>query len=233
MSLDLPLQEDANSVLQELLSTGVARSRTGYTFPLRDYIPVLECQIVQEWLRQHAPRRVLEIGLAYGISTLFMCAALEWEGGIEYHIIDPFQQSEWHGIGCLNLERAGFVHAITFHEAPSSTILPQLHEAELRFDFALIDGSHSEAQVMADAEQVDRLLVNGGVALLDDIQLPAVQNAVDYLVQIQGYAPLPIPVPFRKLRTLRVRRLNGVPESRVIGLQKPGERERRTTSDDA
>lgn len=206
--------------LEDILREGKVATADGDAVPLHSHIPPLECQILRQWIRNHRPRRILEIGLAYGVSSLAICDALDWEQEIVYHIVDPYQHSQWRGVGLLNLERAGYAPAISFHEETSQTALPKLLRSNLRFDCVFIDGSHEKSDVLLDVQHSHALLNPGGLILLDDIQIPGVQAAVEHLTTTLGYEPAPIPEPFQKSIPVRVRRLNGVPESRVIALCK-------------
>ncbi|MDD5571980.1 MAG: hypothetical protein PHD97_12590, partial [Bacteroidales bacterium] len=54
--------------------------------------------------RKIKPKRTLEIGFAYGYSTVFFLAAIK-SNGIGYHVaMDPFEISDWHGIGLKKVE---------------------------------------------------------------------------------------------------------------------------------
>lgn len=192
----------------------------GSRLPLRDNIPVLECLILQAWVRGHKPNRLLEIGLGYGVSTLFLCDALTWQKGAIYHIIDPYQDRDWHSIGWLNLVRAGYADRVQIHKDLSGTVLPQLYADEIRFDFILVDGSHDAQQVRDDVGYGVELLAPGGIIALDDIQLPAVQTAVAKLTR-RGLQQLSIPSPLDKSIPVRLRQMNHTPPSRVVALQLP------------
>src|ERR1700732_650879 len=49
--------------------------------------------------RHLAPGASLEIGMAYGFSTLFFLAAIAKNATGAHTAIDPFQRSAWHGVG--------------------------------------------------------------------------------------------------------------------------------------
>ena len=80
------------------------------------------------------PKVSLEVGMAYGYSTLYMADAMH-RGGYGYHLaIDPFQHSAWHGIalasGCCGsgYARAGMYTATATSDAsdpelPTITLL--------------------------------------------------------------------------------------------------------------
>lgn len=210
----------STSTVARFLTIGKVRAADGEELPLHSHIPLLECQMIQAWLRDCQPQRLLEIGMAYAISTLAICEAIAWERVNYYHVIDPFQRTIWRSIGLLNLEEAGYAEAITWHEASSAEALPKLRHAGMRFDFALIDGSHEEVDVLRDARDVHALLEENGLVVFDDIQLPGVIAGVEYLKSHLGYVQLALPEPFARATPVRVRRLNKLPESRVVALRK-------------
>lgn len=210
----------ANLQLAEILTHGKVRAEDGEELPLHSHIPLLECQIIQAWLREHQPQRLLEIGMAYAISTLAICEAITWNRVSYYHVIDPFQRTAWRSIGLLHLEQAGYADAITWHESNSEEVLPKLLHAGMHFDFAIIDGSHEEVDVLRDARDVHALLEENGLVVFDDIQLPGVMAAVEYLRTRLGYVQVALPEPYLRAPQVRVRRLNKVPESRVVALRK-------------
>ncbi|MCB0115389.1 MAG: class I SAM-dependent methyltransferase [Caldilineaceae bacterium] len=214
----LSLPPGTSTVLAEILQSEEVVAGDGSCLPLRDNIPLLECLILQAWVREREPYRILEIGLAYGVSTLFLCDALTWQQGTIYHVIDPYQDRDWQSIGWLNLLRAGYADKIQFHKDTSDAVLPQLIAGGMRFDFVLIDGAHDAYQVQSDVEYAEKLLAPGGVIALDDIQLPAVQAAVDSLPR-RGFQQLPVPAPYDRSRPVRLRRLNNSHLSRVVAFQ--------------
>lgn len=206
--------------LSQLLARGKVVTPAGEELPLHSHLPLLECQIIQYWLAEQRPRRLLEIGMAYGISTLAICEALAWEAETRYHIVDPFQRTQWDSVGLFHLAQAGYAERVQWHEEASEQALPRLFREGVRFDFAFIDGSHKREAVLSDVGWVDRMLEPGGLVVLDDIQMPGVQAGVEELVRRHGYQPIDTPAPLRRSLAVRVRRLNGMPESRVVGLRK-------------
>ena len=49
----------------------------------------------------------LEVGCAYGLSSLHICAATKDRAGASHTVIDPFQNTQWDGAGIRNLKTAG------------------------------------------------------------------------------------------------------------------------------
>ncbi|MCP4937425.1 MAG: class I SAM-dependent methyltransferase [bacterium] len=219
MKLNL-LPADTNPVLVEILQSKQVQTESGDGLPLHSHIPLLECCILQEWVKSVRPRRVLEIGFAYGISTMFLCDVLDWQTTEEYHVLDPHQARDWHHIGLLNLQRAGYGDKVQWHEKASIDILPRFISTGMLFDFILVDGSHQAPQVRLDAEQCDQLLSADGIIAFDDIQLPAVATAVSFLIRERAYTQLPIPDLLANALPIRIRRMNQVPVSRVVVLKR-------------
>ena len=190
-----------NSVLEASFSTGRAVDAAGKTrevFPAG--IPRDMGKAITARIRHEQRLRTMEIGCAYGVSSLFICQALDERrtAGPHHVIIDPFQSKQFNKAGILNLERAGF-DFFELIEEPSERALPRLWEQGRRFDFALIDGRHTMDQVMLDFFYVDKLLDVGGIVVLDDIRWPGIGRAARYLSQYPSYRMLP---PFSSARPM-------------------------------
>ncbi|MCH9013660.1 MAG: class I SAM-dependent methyltransferase, partial [Proteobacteria bacterium] len=120
----------------------------------------------------------MEIGCAFGLSSLHICSALSGRGAAHHVIIDPFQQKHWHGIGIANLRRAGF-DFFEHIEEPSEFALPALaREQSGTFDMVLIDGWHTFDHTLLDFFYANRLIRVGGYILVDDCNMPAVNRAI-------------------------------------------------------
>jgi predicted O-methyltransferase YrrM len=205
---------------REILESGTVRAEDGVAIPLHSHIPAEECEIVQQWIAAFQPRTILEIGMAYGISCLFICEAIAERTGVAYHIIDPFQRSQWQSIGVSNLQRAGFGHLYTLHEESSETCLPRLLSEGMRIDFALIDSWHTFDHAMMEFYFVNKLLSVGGVVVLDDVHLPSIQKLMAHISSYDCYRQIPLPEQVRHGVRARARRLLKIPEVRVAAFQK-------------
>lgn len=132
-------------------------------------------------------RKTLEVGCAYGLSSLRICSATRHRKGASHTIIDPFQNVHWDGAGIRNLEKMG-IDFFNLIEIKSEFALPQLleqHEAQL--DFIFIDGWHTFDHTMLDCFYATRLLRIGGVLAIDDVSFPSVRRVVDYLKNYPCY----------------------------------------------
>src|SRR5262249_48938074 len=143
------------------------------TRPLQYHISEEEGYFIQELIRRARPELSLEVGCAYGISSLYICEALREVGAKKHVIIDPNQHvphggpfSGFEGVGLANLRRAGYGDLVDFHEVPSYQCLSRFTEEGLKCDFAFIDGAHTFDYVLVDFFLIDKLLKPGGIVVL-------------------------------------------------------------------
>ncbi|HUJ94105.1 MAG TPA: class I SAM-dependent methyltransferase [Terriglobales bacterium] len=182
-----------NSVLKEILETGQV-SDGKETLPLTSFMDAREGDLLSEVVRFVRPATSLEVGFAYGVSTMFVCDALAKIGKPARHIvIDPFQFSEWRGVGLRNIERAGYGKFVELREARSEIALPQLLEENTLLDMAVIDGWHTFDHALVDFFYVNKMLRVGGVAVLDDSSMPSIGKLVDHALTYGCYRIFGIP----------------------------------------
>ena len=176
-----------NSVLEQILATDTVKTPAGESLPLHSHIEANGGAFLQNVITQVKPKVSLEIGLAYGISALFICDALATLPTAHHIIIDPFQTISWHGVGLNNLRTANFGAMIDFREKFSHSALAELVEAKTVIDFAFVDGAHTFDYVLLDFVYIDRLLSVGGVIVFDDSTLPAIAKVIRYILTNHHY----------------------------------------------
>jgi predicted O-methyltransferase YrrM len=192
-----------NPVLREIIDTGLVRAADGLqTLPLHSNVSVPEGETLHQLVSSLAPLTTLEVGLAYGVSALWICDALKPDA--RHIVIDPNQYrgpwgNEWLGIGLANLERAGVGPLIDFRGKPSFRALPALEREGTRLDFALVDGIHTFDYVMVDFFFIDRMLRVGGVVAFDDAHWPAIRKVCRFIAANRNYSVVPAadPMPGR------------------------------------
>jgi predicted O-methyltransferase YrrM len=150
-------------------------------------VPYETGRLLYDLIREKRLTRTLEVGMAYGTSTLFICQALADQGAGRHTAIDPNQDDGWHSIGRLNARRAGLDKHLRFMGAKSCEALPELCGRDERFDFAFIDGMHRFDYVLVDFFYVDQLLETGGYLVMDDLDMPAISKAVSFILRNRNY----------------------------------------------
>jgi predicted O-methyltransferase YrrM len=128
---------------------------------------------VLQWLIDHVRPgfRTLETGCGY--STVVFALY-----GCRHTVVSPFPEEhrcidEWcrkHGVS---------VETVAYHCGPSQRVLPALKPMPL--DLVIIDGDHAVPTPLIDFYYTSDWLVKDGLLLVDDIQLPSVQQLYDFL----------------------------------------------------
>jgi predicted O-methyltransferase YrrM len=180
-------------VLEEIFRTGHCEAQDGSLIQVSSSISPEECRFLAGLLvgLEPGPLQTLEVGLAFGVSTLAICDALRSRPGSRHLAIDPCQtlarDGLWHGAGLRNLERAGLRELVEFHEASSQQVLPRLHAEGRQFDFVFIDGDHCFDSAFVDFYYADAIVRKGGLIVLDDLWMPAIQRLCRYIYTNRGY----------------------------------------------
>jgi predicted O-methyltransferase YrrM len=177
-----------NSLLEKIYETRCVEDSQGNAIdPFPAATPRETSTILYDIVQKFNCQKTLEVGMAYGLSTLSICQAHK-DRGIGNHIaIDPMQHSMWGAIGLLNVKRAELEERFRFFEAPSDEALPQLAIAGERIDFAFIDGMHLFDYTLVDFYYIDKLLTVGGYIVFDDIWMPAIRKVVHYVLRNRNY----------------------------------------------
>jgi len=232
-----------SSLALEILRSGEVVGADGRRFRLADHISERQGRFLQSLVRDLRPGVSLEVGLASGISALFLCEELKRVGAKRHIIIDPFQAAGFQNVGLENLRRAGVLDLVDFREAPSHSELPRLASQGVEIDFAFIDGMHTFDYALLDFFYIDRMLRIGGIVAFDDANWPALRKLIRYVLRNRAYrcfASLPkqlgLGKRFRRygssgaLRELVADRRLGlaIPHSRCVALEKVGNDDRST-----
>ena len=195
-------------ILTEAIASGEVRRPDGTACPLHGNVSEAEAQRLYDVVRAIRPEVSIEIGLAYGISALAIAQAVRDNGRGVHYVVDPFQDSEWQGVGVANLERAGLAECVRVHTVFPEEIVPLLPRA----GFAFIDGSHVFDLALHDFVLVDRRLEIGGVIALHDLWMSSLQKMARYILTNRHYrvyedgARRPVDQRYWKRRVLRLAR---------------------------
>lgn len=179
------------SLIDDIYETGQVEAADGSlldAFP--EAIPEAHASEIERLVRDMHLTRTLETGMAYGLSSLTICGVHDQRDEGEHIAIDPYQSTDWGGIGVLNLERAGLSERARVIEARSDEALPRLRDDGTRIDFALIDGLHLFDATLVDFFHADRMLDVGGVVVFHDTWMPSVAGAVEFVRTNRAYEHL-------------------------------------------
>jgi len=138
---------------------------------------------IYDLCRQVKPEATLEIGLAYGFSTLYFLAALAENSNGRHTSVDPYQLNtpgRWTGVGLAQGRRLGG-ERFRFIEEPSFAALTHLADNSECFDIIFLDGHHLFDFVLTEFTLSAELCSMEGHIILHDMWLPAIQRAVAFI----------------------------------------------------
>lgn len=173
-----------NALLEQIYCTGTVTAADGQklqAFPMG--VDRSGAEALYRVVRENNLRRTLEIGMAYGLSSLAICQALRDNGGGLHITIDPWQSSLFKSVGMLNLKRAELDDLVELREQPSHLALSDLLWQGQTFELVFIDGSHLFDYVTVDFFYSRLLVPVGGWICMDDMLIPGVASAFAFIVK--------------------------------------------------
>lgn len=174
-----------NKFVKELFEKKIVQDEALNEIPLHSGVSEKDGEFLQKIITENKFKNTIEVGCAYGISSLYICAATAQYANSSHTIVDAFQ-TEWKNIGILNLKRAGFT-SFELIEKLSEIALPQLLEKNKKYDFAFIDGWHTFDHVMIDFFYINRMLEVGGVITFHDLDMPSQKKLFRYILNYPCY----------------------------------------------
>lgn len=220
------------TLLEEIRRTGKITFPDGSAANLSSGIDHACGDLLRRMTTQVRPRVAVEVGLAFGVSTLYILDGLAEIGAGKLIGMDPAQHDEyWRGGGLHNLKKAGLEGYYEFHEEQSQTLLPRLEVEGVRAQLGFIDGWHTYDHTLVDFFFLDRLLEPGGIVVFDDVGYPAIRRVCDFVLTNRAYEvvegirfPHPRTPPVRA----RLKRLAATVAGPLVRTDKtPGESARR------
>jgi predicted O-methyltransferase YrrM len=183
-----------NPLIDKIYGSGFVEDAAGRMLPVvPNSIPYVSGVLLYDLVRAFTPQKTLETGMAYGMSTLFICQALQDNGSGLHTAIDPNETSRAGSIGLLNIERAGLKDRLRFYPSSSAEILPRLFMEKERLDFAFVDGRHLFDWVLMDFFYIDKMLNVGGHVAFDDLRMPGVRKAISFILRNMPYTLARLP----------------------------------------
>lgn len=176
-----------NQLAFDIIQLQKVSTELGEEIPLNSSIDLEEANFLYKLVRENQCTKTIEIGCAMGISSLVICEAVSKNDSDGHHlIIDPFQMTDWNGIGVKNLKKSN-LNNFTLYEDYSEFILPKLVKEKTEIDFAFIDGWHTFDHTLIDFFFLNRMLKVGGIIVVDDVGMNAVNKVLRYILNYPAY----------------------------------------------
>jgi predicted O-methyltransferase YrrM len=173
-------------LLEEIFTTKQFRNSKNEIVKVSSETGKGQCQYLQELIRNKGYSRSLEIGFAYGTSTLAIIEEIAKRNG-RHTVIDKFQLEGWGGNGLDLVRQAGYGDNLEFIGKFCYASLPELMAAGRRFDFAYIDSTKQLDWLLVDFFYIDKMLETGGMIVFDDVTFPGIRKLLRYLSQFPDY----------------------------------------------
>jgi predicted O-methyltransferase YrrM len=178
------------AVLKDMFEHQRSISQTGEILPIHSNIPLSYAEALYTMVCQAKPLIVVEVGMAFGTSSLAILTALQECGQGKLITIDPAQTTDWKGCGKTAIERANFSDRHELIEDYNYNALPRLLSEGLRCGFAYIDGWHTFDYAFLDWWYLDKMLETNGVVGFNDCGWPAVDKVIRFVSSHRKYKEL-------------------------------------------
>ena len=176
----------AQELLDEIFRKKLVYDAVGNEYKLESNIDREEGEFLVKLIKEYKPKNTIEIGCAYGISSLFICSALEKTENPHHTIIDAYQRGYNKNIGLSNLKKAG-INFFELMEGLSEIVLPQLLSEGKKYDFCFIDGNHTFDHTLIDFFYLNRMIDIGGIIVIDDAGMPGINKLIRYILNYPAY----------------------------------------------
>ena len=199
-------QLDLSEVIHTVLTEGSVRLPNGSHKPITGGISLAEALELASLIEENGVRRTVETGVAFGVSTLAICAALKNTGatGALHAGIDPDQRSQHEGAALAQLERFGLTSYFRLLEGPTHLMAPKLLAEGFHAGLAFIDGLHNFDYTLVDFFLLDKILLPGGLLAIHDLDLPSKKKVLRFILanrhyEMLRYRPQPLTRTVREL----------------------------------
>ena len=171
-----------NKLLKQLLEKREVE-HNGKKYKIHSNIKYDEGMLIYNLIKDNKLNKTLEIGLATGISSIFICQALQDIKSPDSHTaLDPYQTEQWKNVGIKNIEKAKLKDKLNVIQEKSEFALPVMaNKYASTYDFIFIDGFHTFDNTLIDFFYSNILLKVGGYIVIDDILHKGVAKFVKYL----------------------------------------------------
>ena len=148
-----------------------------------------EGQFIYDMIKKHDYKKCAEVGLAFGISAMYILHAIQNYRNNFLISIDPCQTEQWKNMGLKLIKEVSLSKNHTLIEEKSYTALPKLLEeyGEGSFDFIFIDGWHTFDYTLVDFFYADLLVKVDGMIIVDDVLHRGVNKFEKYIKSNYGF----------------------------------------------
>jgi predicted O-methyltransferase YrrM len=153
-------------------------------------------------IKNNKYKNILEVGMANGLSGMYMLQALADNGGEgKLTSLDPFQTTQWKSSGLHNVKEAGLADRHVLIQKKSYDAMPELLAKGKKYDMIFIDGMHLFDYTLVDMFYAILLCDKGGAIVIDDILHKAPAKVVRYIDTNYKFLRRVLPSPVKTMAT--------------------------------
>jgi predicted O-methyltransferase YrrM len=175
-----------NELLEKIFATKKFINSKNEIITIHSETKKNQCVFLQDIIRKNNFKHSIEIGFAYGTSTLAITEEVVKNGG-QHLVIDKFQNSDWGGNGIDLIKQAGYSDKVKFYEEFCYAVLPTLLKEGRKFDFAYIDSTKQLDWLLVDFFYLDKILDINGIIVFDDANYPGIRKLLRFISQFPNY----------------------------------------------
>ena len=147
-----------------------------------------EAKMLIQAISDQKPAITVEIGLAMGTSAFCFCdTASKIHKDSMHYAIDPFQFTDWKGIGVKLINDAHLQNHFKLIEGKTHEVFNYFPENKIRVDMAFIDGWHTFDYTFIDFFFIDKILNDGGILAFHDMYALSKQKVLNFILTHRDY----------------------------------------------
>lgn len=173
--------------LKEIFRLGTIETNSnGDRVELNSHTKELQGLFLQKVFDKVQPKKSLEVGLALGISTLFILEKhKQLDAADKCHIIiEPFS---WGDAAIHNIRKEGLEKYVDIRNDFSHVVIPSLFLDKQRIQFAYVDTTKVFDTVLHDFYFIDKILDVGGVVVFDDATMGGISVVIRFVNSLPHY----------------------------------------------
>lgn len=173
-------------ILEEIYALNSIEDSNGERRPLHSHTFKDQGLFIQEMFDLAKVKQSLEVGLAYGISTLWILEKhRQKQSAPKSHIvIEPFP---WGNTALHNIKKEGLENFIEIKNELSDKVLTQLYLDKKNIQFAYVDTTKVFDVVLQDFYFIDKILDVNGIVIIDDCDTPGINKVVRFINTLPHY----------------------------------------------
>ena len=153
-----------------------------------------EGKLLYKLIKNINATQILEIGMSYGLSSLYILQSLKYfnnkyNKNNDYKLtsIDPVQTSEWNNIGIENLKNAELNEHHKLIEKKSYLALSKLIDNKKSYDIVFINGWLTFDYIAYDIFGSYILLKENGYLIINNITYPGIDKTIKFIEENYKY----------------------------------------------